>query len=76
MLVSQSSCVFAAGQYGVLVPFHNGIFSGKVARMVIFSSSDPNMDGNLQELDLTIDRDHPNEYLGFRGGFVSMWRGM
>lgn len=55
---------FASGKYGLLVPFYNAVFSGKVARCLIFqgpalsfvkySESMTPEDLNLQELDLTI----------------------
>lgn len=60
---------FASGQYGLLVPFYNGIFSGKIGRINALS-----MD-SVQEVDLMKDRWNPNVYRGFRGGFVNLWQG-
>ena len=66
---------FASGKYGVLVPFYNAIFSGKLARMQIVSAD---MSKDVQTLDTTImpvtQSPNLNEfYRGFRGGFVSRW---
>mmetsp|Transcript_7863 Transcript_7863/g.11718 ORF Transcript_7863/g.11718 Transcript_7863/m.11718 type:complete len:668 (+) Transcript_7863:194-2197(+) len=60
---------FASGSYGVLIPFFNGIFSGKVGRLNILDWN------NVQEVDLTVDRNLPGILKGFRGGFVSEWQG-
>ena len=68
-----------AGLYGVLVPFFNSIFSGKIARFQ--TEIGPNfipigdMSADVQELNIVVDRERPNTYRGFRGGFVSMWPG-
>lgn len=61
------------GQYGVLVPFFNAVFSGKIAR---FLTQQTTLGTNIQELDTTIDRTRPNIYKGYRGGFVSLWNGV
>lgn len=66
--------MYSAGKYGILVPFYNGIFSGKSARFQLYGSA--SLSGDLQELDFTVDRTHPNLYKGFRGGFVSLWQGV
>ena len=66
-------CLFVAGQYAVLVPFYNGVFSGKSARLGLF---DVPFGSTLQELDLTKDRALNNTYKGFRGGFPSLWQGV
>jgi hypothetical protein len=67
------SAGFANGMYGILVPFYNGIFNGKVVRFnAIFGA----LDVNLQELDLVRDRVRPDIYKGYRGGFTSLWRGV
>jgi len=59
-------CGFASGQYGFLVPFFNGLFSGKVARFIgvgpIFRNDVGLLDLthdviNVQELDFTEDQD-------------------
>jgi hypothetical protein len=63
---------FASGKYGVTVPFYNAVFSGKLSR---FNAIVDDMDGNVQELNLIQDRDYPNVFKGFRGGFVSLWQG-
>lgn len=34
------------------------------------------LSADLQELDLRVDRDHPNVFKGYRGGFVSLWNGV
>mmetsp|Transcript_8789 Transcript_8789/g.14972 ORF Transcript_8789/g.14972 Transcript_8789/m.14972 type:complete len:537 (-) Transcript_8789:143-1753(-) len=60
---------FASGEYGLFVPFFNGIFSGKVARFNILDMN------NVQEVDLMVDRDAPDTLRGFRGGFVNNWQG-
>eukprot|EP01038_Epipyxis_sp_PR26KG_P007496 gene7496-10213_t len=64
---------FASGQYGFVVPFFNGKFNGKIAR---FLAADTTLATNVQELDLSVDRTRINTYLGFRGGFVSLWQGV
>jgi hypothetical protein len=46
--------MYIAGVYGLLVPYFNGIFSGKVARFDILK-----MD-NVQEVDLMVDRAAPD----------------
>lgn len=69
-------CGFASGKYAVLVPFFNGAFSGKMARVKVCSTDpDPEFPANidLQELDLTFDEYNPGVYKGYRGGFVSTW---
>mmetsp|Transcript_10360 Transcript_10360/g.15572 ORF Transcript_10360/g.15572 Transcript_10360/m.15572 type:complete len:395 (+) Transcript_10360:306-1490(+) len=69
------SAGFASGKYGLLVPFFNGNFHGKVGR---FQTMDPvkNLNASVQELDLTIDSIHRDTYKGYRGGFVSIWQGV
>ncbi len=62
----------AAGQYGVLVPFFNADFDGKIARFLTHGD----LSANLQELDVMIDRRRRNIYKGYRGGFVSLWQGV
>lgn len=52
-----------------MVPFFNGLFSGKVGRLNILDWN------NVQEVDLTVDRQVPDILKGFRGGFVSEWQG-
>lgn len=69
--LTQSS-LSLAGQYGVLVPFYNADFNGKIARFNAFK----NISDNLQELDVTVDRFRPGLYRGFRGGFASIWQGV
>jgi hypothetical protein len=64
---------FPNGMYGLLVPFYNGVFNGKMVR---FNAIYGPLDVNLQELDLTVDRDYPEIYKGYRGGFQSMWQGV
>lgn len=59
----------AGGKYGLLFPFYNGIFSGKLARLDILQWN------NLQELNLMQDVVYPNTFKGFRGGFVNLWMG-
>lgn len=80
---------FSSGQYAIFVPFFNGIFSGKVARMAITTipydptaqAFEPDLPsqlrplGDLQELDLTVDRYYPRIWKGFRGGFTNIWYG-
>ncbi len=58
-----------AGKYGVLVPFYNAVFSGKVGRLNILAWND------VQEVDLSEDRVLDGVLKGFRGGFVSQWQG-
>ena len=86
------SAGFASGKYAVFVPFYNGIFSGKVARIDVSRSSyESDEEINLQELDLIQDSwndkytegglDIPeflnyDKFKGFRGGFISLWRGL
>ena len=64
--------IIIAGQYGLLVPFYNADFNGKVARFLSVST----LSTNLQELDLLVDRKRPRVYKGYRGGFVSIWQGV
>lgn len=59
------------GYYGMLVPFYNADFNGRIAR---FRTIDPTLDSNLQELDLMGDRERRNVYKGYRGGFPSLWQ--
>ena len=78
-------CVTASGQYAVFIPFYAGYFSGQTARtkaskcgtLADFAhcsqSSEYPMDDDLQNLNLAIDRDHPDLMVGFRGGMVSLW---
>lgn len=63
---------YKAGQYGVLVPFFNADFDGKIARFLTHGD----LTANLQELDVMIDRKRRNVYKGYRGGFVSLWQGV
>jgi hypothetical protein len=68
--------VFAAGLYGYLVPFYNGVFSSKMSRFTAMASWDRPVEPatvNLQELDFQEDRDRPKTYRGFQGGFASIW---
>ena len=62
---------FANGMYGLLVPFYNGIFHGKLVR---YNAIYGPLDVNMQELDLTHDRVRGQVYKGYRGGFVSLWQ--
>ena len=64
---------FASGKYGVLVPFFNAVFSGKVARFIAITDD---MTGNVQELNLMQNVENPDVYCGYRGGFVSLWKGV
>jgi len=64
---------FASGKYGVLVPFFNAVFSGKLARFIAITDD---MTGNVQELNLMQDVVRPDVYCGYRGGFVSLWKGV
>ncbi len=60
----------------LFVPFFNGVFSGKVARLE-FSPAGASRNGsltNLQELDLSRDRSRRNVYKGYRGGFTCLWQ--
>ena len=66
------SAGFASGQYGLLVPFFNGIFTGKLCRFIAGATT---LSGNVQELDLTNDVEYAGEHKGYRGGFVSLWDG-
>jgi hypothetical protein len=50
--------VHTAGEYGLLVPYFNGLFSGKVARFNILEMN------NVQEVDLMVDRDVPDTLKG------------
>ena len=63
---------FASGKYCLYIPFYNAIFSGKLARII---GLDDDMSGNVQELNMLIDRERPDTYKGYRGGFVSLWQG-
>lgn len=65
-------CTNIGGSYGLLVPFFNAVFNGKIAR---FLTQQETMDTNVQELDTVVDRTRPNTYKGYRGGFVSRWQG-
>ena len=67
-----------AGAYGYLVPYYNGVFSGKVCRFDLRASwSQPDaLEVNMQELDLTQDYLRPNVYKGYQGGFGSIWNGV
>jgi hypothetical protein len=67
------SLVTAAGKYGIFVPFYNGVFSGKAARVQLHGSE--SLDEDLQSLDLSVDRHRPGIYKGYRGAFVSIWPG-
>lgn len=61
------------GYYGMLVPFFNADFNGRIAR---FKTIESTLDTNLQELDLMGDRRHRNVFKGYRGGFPSLWQGV
>ena len=63
---------FASGKYCLFVPFYNAIFSGKMAR---FIGIEDDMTTDLQVLNLVVDRDYPDTYIGYRSGFVSLWQG-
>jgi len=72
---------YAAGYYGILIPFYNGNFNGKIPRfqplLQPFLNPDPTQSSaNLQELDLEVDRSFPKTYRGYRGGFASYWKGV
>lgn len=69
------SCGFSSGKYALFVPFFNGLFTGKVARLVGRIDSLGGTMGNLQELDTMVDRANRNVFTAFRGGFVSLWQG-
>jgi hypothetical protein len=67
---------FTSGSYGILTPFYNGVFSGKLARFDLFASWSIPLDTsriNMQELDTTIDRLNSNVYKGYSGGFGSIF---
>ena len=49
-----------AGKFGILVPFFNGVFNGKSARVQLYGST--GLSEDLQELDFAVDRTHPNVY--------------
>ena len=63
---------FASGKYGLLVPFFNAIFSGKMGRFIAITDD---MSGNVQVLNLQVDRLRNGTYKAYRGGFVSLWQG-
>ena len=63
---------FASGKYGLVVPFFNAVFSGKIGRFIAITDD---MSGNVQELNMVQDRLRNNTYVGYRGGFVSLWHG-
>jgi hypothetical protein len=68
------SAGFSTGNYLVLVPYYNGLISGKVGRIRLslpyhdiyhnFTSDD------VQVLDLTMYQGNPSALKGFRGGFT------
>lgn len=64
--------LFVAGQYGLLTPFFNAKFNGRVARF-IWSGE---LGANVQELDLETDNLNPGLYHGYRGGWASLWQGV
>ena len=64
---------FASGKYGLVIPFFNAVFSGKLGRWICITDD---MEGNVQELNLMQDRARENQYKGYRSGFVSMWKGV
>jgi hypothetical protein len=64
---------FASGKYGIVVPFFNAVFSGKVGRFVAITDD---LEGNVQELNMMVDRVNPGAFKGYRGGFVSLWKGV
>ena len=70
-----NSYIFLAGKFGICVPFYNGIFNGKSARMQLFGTTQ-SLGDDLQELDFGQDRKKPQKYIAFRGGFVSLWKGV
>ena len=47
---------FASGKYCLYIPFYNAIFSGKIARII---GLDDDMSGNVQELNMLVDREKP-----------------
>ena len=65
--------ILLAGQYGLLVPFYNADFFGKLARVIGINVP---LNTSIQELDLKIDVKRPNTYKGYRGGFASIWQGV
>ena len=65
--------IYIAGQYALLTPFYNGVFSGKSARVTLY---DAVFGQNLQELDFVRDRENNGTYKGFRGSFTSLWQGV
>jgi hypothetical protein len=72
ILINQRCLVFVAGSYGVLVPFYNSNFNGKIARFKWVAG----LGENVQELDLEIDALNPDMYRGYRGGWSSLWQGV
>jgi hypothetical protein len=73
---------FPSGKYVLLVPFFNGVFSGKMVRFIANQEelhsgllTQTSVDTNVQVLDLVIDKWRPGEYIAYRGGFVSLWHG-
>ena len=67
---------FGSGQYSYFVPFYNGIFSSKMSRLQALANWTLPIvvsDVNLQELNFAADRDRPDTYKGFQGGFASIW---
>ena len=78
---------FASGKYALFTPFYNGVFSGKVCRIISYSLVDtaktiirnPNpLTSNVQELNLAYERavNTTGKFVAFRGGFVSLWDGV
>lgn len=65
------SAGFASGKYGVLVPFFNGLSSGKSGRFNLM-----NLHSDVQMVDLTKDRVSADLYKGYRGAFTSPWTGL
>lgn len=73
---------FPSGKYVLLVPFFNGVFSGKMVRFIANQEvmrsgllTQTDADTNVQVLDLAVDRHLNQTYLAYRGGFVSLWFG-
>lgn len=62
---------FSTGKYVMLVPWFNGLFSGKVARLQ-GTAADAGLD--LQEVDLCLDRARGQIYKAYTGGFTSLWQ--
>lgn len=81
---------FASGKYALFTPFYNGIFTGKICRVISYSLLDTArttitnpepLSSNVQELNLALnggqyaDKSTWGKFVGFRGGFGSIWQG-